>query len=191
MKVTAICGSPRNPSNTKTALNMVLKSAAESGLDTELIALRDYDIRGCTACGACRKTADGTCPGRRDGLNDILPRVYESDALVIGSPVYFGSASAETFAFLQRTGYVARGMDPNPMRGMIGAGVAVARRAGQNFTVAEIEMSFGPLDMTRAGSLYWPVGFGAAPGDLEQDEEATRTFAALGKRVAELVRALR
>jgi len=191
MQLVAVCGSPRKEGNTETALSLVLKAAAGQGLKTELIRLCDLDVLGCTACGGCRKTKNGTCPGRKDGLDAILARVFAADALVVGSPVYFGSATPETLAFLQRMGYVARGMDTNPMAGKPAAGVAVARRAGQNFTLAEIEMCFGPLDMVRAGSTYWPIGFGCGAGEFPDDEEGVATMHRLGENLATLAQALR
>jgi hypothetical protein len=69
--------------------------------------------------------------------------------------------------------------------------VAVARRAGQNMTLAALEFAFGPLDMVRAGSSYWPMAFGRSPGDVTGDEEAMRTLGTLGRNIAELTRKLR
>jgi multimeric flavodoxin WrbA len=190
MKIIAVSGSPREGGNTDTALSLVLRAAAEKGMETELVRLRPFEPLGCTACQACRNTKDGTCPGRPDGLDEVFAKVYDAAALVVGSPVYFGSATPETLAFLQRLGYAARGMKTNPMAGKPAAGVAVARRAGQNFTLAEIEMCFGPLDMIRAGSLYWPIGFGGKQGEVADDDEAVRTFARLGENLARLANAL-
>jgi len=190
MKLIGVCGSPRKEGNTEIALENVLTAAQDQGVETEFVALRDYDVRGCTACLKCRETKDGTCKGREDGLDEVFRKVYKAQGLVVGSPVYFGSATPESLAFLQRLGYVARGMDENPMEGKIGAGVAVARRGGQNFTVAELEMSFGPLKMIRAGSIYWPMGFGAKQGDIRQDEEGMKTMGELGRNMAEMIKKL-
>ena len=190
MKVIAVCGSPRAQGNTEQALSIVLESASNNDMETELVCLRNYDVRGCTACMKCRQTQDGSCPGREDGLDEVFQKVYQADALVVGSPVYFGSATPESLAFLQRMGYVARGMPTNPMAGKIGAGVAVARRGGQNFTLTQLEMSFGPLNMVRAGSIYWPMSFGAAPGEMKNDQEGVKTMQQLGQNMAHLAKAL-
>ena len=187
MKLITVCGSPRPGGNTEIALENVMAGAREQGAEAEFVALRDYEVQGCTACLKCRETKDGTCGGRDDGLDEVFRKVYNAKALVVGSPVYFGSATPESLAFLQRLGYVARGMEENPMAGKIGAGVAVARRGGQNFTVAQLEMSFGPLNMVRAGSIYWPVGFGAKQGDIKHDDEGIKTMKQLGQNVAELM----
>ncbi len=189
MKIIGVCGSPRAGGNTETALRAVLETIEGHDLETELVLLRDYDVLGCLACGACREEP-GACHGRSDGLDPVFARVFTAEGLVIGSPVYFGSATPESMAFLQRLGYVARGMPENPMRGTVAAGVAIARRAGQNFTVAQLELAFGPLEMHRAGSSYWPMGFGGTPGSIAEDAEGMATMRTLGANLARLVWAL-
>jgi multimeric flavodoxin WrbA len=189
MKIIGIDGSPREESNTAICIAAALEAAEAEGVETEQIRLREHDIaRGCTACLACREAGDGRCLGVKDGLNPLLKKVYEADALIAGSPVYFGSATPELMAFLQRMGYVARGMKPYPLSRKIAAGVAVARRAGHNFTLDQIQNVVGPLDMTLAGSSYWAIAFGGAPGSVREDEEGMRTMRRLGENVAWLVK---
>jgi multimeric flavodoxin WrbA len=190
MKIMAICGSPRAGGNTEQALDLVLEAAAEAGLETEHVKLRDYDPRGCTACMACREAQDGKCHGRDDGLNEVFERVWHTNALVVGSPVYFGCASAETCAFLQRLGFTARGQEENLLRGKVGAGVGICRRGGGVFTVNQIEGCFGPLEMVRAGSVYWPMGLALEKGSLTQDAEGVKTMKALGANLAWIARKL-
>jgi multimeric flavodoxin WrbA len=104
MKIMAVNGSPRKIWNTATLLKKALKGAATQGADTELIHLYDLAFTGCTSCFAC-KTRDGKSYGRcpvRDDLKPILKRVEETDALILGSPIYFGNVSGEMRSFLER-----------------------------------------------------------------------------------------
>lgn len=104
MKVIAINGSPRKKWNTSTLLGKALEGAAAQGAETELIHLYDLDYKGCISCFACKTRGGksyGTC-GFKDGLTPVLEKIIEADALIIGSPIYFGSVTGETRSFLER-----------------------------------------------------------------------------------------
>jgi multimeric flavodoxin WrbA len=104
MKVMAVNGSPRKTWNTATLLKKALKGAASRGADTELIHLYDLAFTGCTSCFAC-KIRGGKSYGRcavKDDLKPILKKVAEADALILGSPIYFGDVSGEMRSFMER-----------------------------------------------------------------------------------------
>lgn len=104
MKIIAINGSPRKQWNTATLLTKALEGAAAQGAATELVHLHDLNFKGCASCLAC-KTRGGKSYGvcaLNDDLTPILKRIAEADALVIGSPIYFGSVTGETRSFLER-----------------------------------------------------------------------------------------
>jgi multimeric flavodoxin WrbA len=104
MKVMAINGSPRKTWNTATLLKKALQGAASRGADTELVHLYDLRFTGCTSCFAC-KTRGGRSYGRcavKDDLKLILQRIEAADALLLGSPIYFGNVSGEMHSFIER-----------------------------------------------------------------------------------------
>ena len=104
MQVIGINGSPRKQWNTATLVAKALEGAAAQGAETELVHLYDLDFKGCTSCFAC-KTRGGKSYGRcamKDGLTPVLESIATADALVIGSPVYFGSVTGETRSFMER-----------------------------------------------------------------------------------------
>ena len=105
MKIMAFNGSPRKKKwNTVTLLKSALEGAASVGAETELVQLYDLDFSGCISCFSCKKRsrkADGVC-SVQDDLTDVLERVRKADALIIGSPVYYGCESAATRALLER-----------------------------------------------------------------------------------------
>ncbi len=95
MKVIAVNGSPRKHWNTATLLKAALEGAAGQGADTELIHLYDLDFKGCTSCFAC-KLRGGKSYGKcavRDALTPVLQKAEEADALILGTPVYFGGTT--------------------------------------------------------------------------------------------------
>ncbi|QXE90107.1 flavodoxin family protein [Geomonas subterranea] len=104
MKVIGINGSPRKKWNTAQVLQKALDGAAAQGAETELVHLYEVDFKGCTSCFAC-KLKGGTSYGKcamRDGLTPVLEKIAQADALVLGSPVYFGRVSGEMCSFLER-----------------------------------------------------------------------------------------
>jgi multimeric flavodoxin WrbA len=144
------------------------------GIDTEFIPLRGKRIKTCVACGLCGERKDGKCSIKDDDFNNVFDSMKDADIIVIGSPVYFGSASPETMALLDRAGYVSR-MNGNLMSRKIGGPIVVARRAGHNFTYAQLMYWFMINDMVVPGSSYWNIAFGRAIGEVENDEEGLRT----------------
>ena len=104
MKVLAINGSPRKGWNTEIVLKQALEGAARAGAETELLQLYDEPFKGCVSCFACKAKnvkKKGVCY-HRDALSPILEKAREADVLIIGSPIYFDSVTAQTRAFMER-----------------------------------------------------------------------------------------
>lgn len=104
MKIIAINGSPRKNWNTDTLLKKVLEGAASAGAETEMVYLYDLKFRGCVSCMTC-KLKNGKSLGRcamKDDLTEVLERVHEADAVVLGSPIYFSDVTGEMRSFLER-----------------------------------------------------------------------------------------
>jgi multimeric flavodoxin WrbA len=104
MNVIGINGSPRKKWNTATLVAKALEGAESLGATTELFHLYDLDFKGCISCFAC-KTRGGKSYGKcvlNDDLAPVLEKIAAADALVIGSPIYFGTVTGETRSFLER-----------------------------------------------------------------------------------------
>jgi multimeric flavodoxin WrbA len=104
MKVMAFNGSPRKKWNTATLLKKALEGAASREAETELIHLYDLAYKGCISCFAC-KTLGGKSYGRcavQDDLADVFSKVEETDAIILGSPIYWGTVSGEMKSFMER-----------------------------------------------------------------------------------------
>ncbi|MBD3393345.1 MAG: flavodoxin family protein [Chitinivibrionales bacterium] len=183
MKAVLISGSPRAGGNTETLVTRCADRLRKAGIDAEVVSLRGKTIRGCTACGTCRKTRDLTCSIKTDDFHEVFDAMKSADILVVGSPVYFGSATPETMALLDRAGYVSRG-NGNIFSRKIGGPIAVARRAGQNFTYAQILYWFTINDMIVPGSSYWNIAFGKGPGDVAGDDEGLQTVDRFTENIA-------
>jgi multimeric flavodoxin WrbA len=104
MKVVAFNGSPRKDWNTATLLQHALQGAASQGAETKLVHLYDYNYKGCVSCFSC-KVKNGDSYGRCATGDDLLPflrEAAESAAILVGSPIYFGSITGNTKSFLER-----------------------------------------------------------------------------------------
>jgi multimeric flavodoxin WrbA len=104
MKVIAFNGSPRKKWNTATLLGNALEGAASNGAKTELIHLYDLNYKGCISCFAC-KTLGGKSYGKcavKDDLTSVFKKVEKADAIILGSPIYWGTVSGEMKSFMER-----------------------------------------------------------------------------------------
>ncbi len=187
MKVIGIVGSPRKNGNTEMLTAHVLRAIAEEGLDTELIQLADLDIRPCNACRVCRE--EERCP-IEDDVFPIYLKMKEADGIILASPVYYGSATALIKALMERAGYIAR-QNGDLFSGKVGGPLVVGRRAGQNFTLAQLTFWFQVLGLVVPGSTYWSTAFGKDKGEVPQDEEGMQTAWNFGKNVARVLKRLK
>ncbi len=104
MKIMAFNGSPRKKWNTATLLQKALEGAGSFGAETELIHLYDLEYKGCISCFAC-KTIGGKSYGKcavQDDLTDVFNSIEQADAILLGSPIYFGEISGEMKSFMER-----------------------------------------------------------------------------------------
>ena len=109
MKALFLNGSPRKNWNTYKMLESAMKGASDAGAETELVHLYDMDYKGCISCFACKLKNDrtgGLC-AFKDALTPTLQKAHEADAVIIGTPVYYGYTTAQTRAFLERFMFAA------------------------------------------------------------------------------------
>jgi multimeric flavodoxin WrbA len=183
MHAVAVSGSPRVNSNTELLLRRCLDGLAKHGVTGELVSLRDRTIKGCRACEICRKNKDKRCNTRDDDFHPIFEAMLKADIIVVGSPVYFGSATPELMALLDRAGYVAK-VNGDLLSRKLGGPIAVARRAGHNFTYAQLLFWFMINDMIVPGASYWNVSLARKPGEAAEDREALATVDRFAENLA-------
>lgn len=98
-KIIAFNGSPIRESNTDLLTREVLKGAGDAGLAGEHIYLNDMTITPCQSCG--ESPGDKLC-FFEDDLFPHLQAFADSDLVVVSSPVYFDTVSAQTKLFIDR-----------------------------------------------------------------------------------------
>ena len=135
MKVLMLNGSPKAKGNTAIALNEMRAVFEAEGIEVECVQVGNQAVRGCISCGTCAKK--GACVFD-DVVNELAPKFEAADGLVVGSPVYYGSANATLVAVLDRLFY-SKQFDTTMK---VGAAVAVARRGGLTATFDELNKYF-------------------------------------------------
>ncbi|MCP4566950.1 MAG: flavodoxin family protein [FCB group bacterium] len=97
--VLGLSGSPVISSSTELLVREVLKGAESKGAETDYVYLNELDIMPCQACG--QSPEEEYC-FFHDGMDVIYEKFDRCDAIVVGSPLYFDSVSAQTKLFIDR-----------------------------------------------------------------------------------------
>ena len=99
MKVLGIMGSPRIKGNTDLLLDEALKGAESRGAETEKIIADKLKIGPCREIYACLK--DGNC-AIRDDMDNLYLKILAADAVIIASPIFFYTVSAQLMPLISR-----------------------------------------------------------------------------------------
>ncbi|MDR3223354.1 MAG: flavodoxin family protein [Methanobrevibacter sp.] len=183
-KVILLSGSPRKDSNSMEILDICAKVIEENGVDTEIVSLRGMNVNSCIACNEC--STKGNCV-LKDGLDEIIDKIRDSEGFIPAAPVYFGTARGDIMSALQRIGKVSKGNNKF-LSWMVGGPIAVARRGGQSLTLQEMSMFFPINDMIMVGSDYWNIVFAFGEKTSHADSEGVATIQKFGENVAKLIK---
>ena len=187
MKVIAFNGSARPRGNTAIMLNVALYELKSEGIETEIVSLAGKVILGCRACYKCYETVDGHCVVAGDVVNECIDKMRAADGILLGSPTYFADLTAGMKALIERSGMTARA-NKNMFQRKVGAGVVAVRRGGAIHTFDSLNHFFLISQMVVVGSIYWNIGIGREPGEVEKDEEGIETMKVLGRNMAWLLK---
>ena len=100
-KILIAVGSPRKRGNSSTLAAQVASGARAGGAQVETFYLHGMNIKPCTACDGCRKKAHVDCV-IKDDMRILYPKLRSADAIVIASPIYWFTFSAQTKLFIDR-----------------------------------------------------------------------------------------
>ena len=137
MKVLLLNGSANKNGNTFTALSEIARQLEKNGVESEIMQLGNKPVRGCIACGQCQAKQLGHCVFDDDICNRIVEKLNEADALIVGSPVYYGQPNGAVMAVLQRAFFSGANVQNKPA-----AAVAICRRGGATAAYQTMNMIF-------------------------------------------------
>lgn len=115
MDVVAVVGSPRKGGNTDLLVQQIIKGAEAGGAQVERFFLHDLNLRPCSACEGCRAHTADPCV-IKDDMQVIHEKLRACGGLIIGTPVYWFSPSAQTKIFIDRW-YALGGPEGHDLRG--------------------------------------------------------------------------
>lgn len=183
MKVLLINGSPHVDGVIALALKELSDTLNRCDIETEIIHVGNKNIRGCIACRSCKKT--GKCVFD-DCVNEIAFKLKDADGLVVGAPVYYGSANSTVVSLLTRLFYSIN----YDLSMKVGASVVSARRSGCTATFDELNKFFTISGMPIVSSTYWNNIHGNNKEDGMQDLEGLQVMKNLGKNMAFLIKSI-
>ena len=163
--VLLINGSPKAEGCTFTALSEVADTLEKEGLETKIV----------------QATID------KEEIDRIAEEVVSADALVVGSPVYYASASGLVTYFLDELFNRVSGK----VRLKPAAAVVSCRRGGASATFDQLNKYFTISEMIVVSSSYWNQVHGNTPDEVRKDEEGMQTMRTLGRNMAYTVKAFR
>lgn len=183
MNVLILNGSPRENGNTSIAIREIEKIFQEEKVDFETIRVGSESIRGCVACGFCRK--NGKCVFD-DVVNEFARKFEKADGLIVATPVYYAQPNATLIALLERLFYSSN--FDKTMK--VGASVVCARRGGCSSTFDQLNKFFTISNMPIASSQYWNSIHGLKQGDAEFDEEGKQVMRTLARNMTFLMKSI-
>jgi len=150
LKILEICGSPRT-GNTEWLMRELMRATEKHGGKTELITLKDKNIKICDGCLLCEKTSECQI---KDEMQEIYKKILSADAIVLGSPTYMDAPTSSAMNFIHRM-YPLYGK----IKGKRFASVVVGQVGGQDGIASrgKVEDYFkaiaGIFELDQVGSL--------------------------------------
>lgn len=99
LKVLILSSTPRKGGNSDILCDQFAKGAREAGHQVEKVRLAEKNIGYCHACYACRHHG---CV-QQDDAGAILDQMMAADVIVLATPVYFYTMSAQLKALIDRS----------------------------------------------------------------------------------------
>ena len=183
IKALLVNGSPRADGNTFCALQEIEGQLKKHGIETEIYQIGTKPVRMCINCGGCRRNGGKGCIFDDDPCNELARKIAEADALVVGTPVYYGQPNGGILAVMQRLFFSSGHVVQNKPA----AAVAICRRGGATATLQTMNMMFEMMNMPVVTSQYWNIAYGAGKGEAKLDKEGMQTMRTLGNNMAWLL----
>ena len=126
----------------------------------------------------------GRCTFDDDVCNRIVEKLDGADALIVGTPVYYGQPNGAVLAVMQRVFFSASSKVENKPA----ASVAICRRGGATAAFQTMNMMFEMMNMPLVTSQYWNIAYGREPGQAALDTEGMQTMRTLADNMAWLLK---
>ena len=182
-KVLLVNGSPRTDGNTFCCLKEIEATLQKHGVESEIVQIGRKPVRMCINCGGCHQEDAKGCVFDDDMCAVITEKMATADALIVGTPVYYGQPNGGILSLMQRLFYSSGHLVQNKPA----AALAICRRGGATATLQTMNMMFEMMNMPVVTSQYWNIAYGAGKGEAKMDKEGMQTMRTLGNNMAWLL----
>ncbi len=185
-KILIFVGSPRKEGNSAILARQVEAGAKSGGAEVESFFLQDMNIKTCTACEGCRDKIETDCI-IDDDMKILLPKIRGADALVIASPIYWFTVSAQTKLFMDRW-YALGSADGYALTGKK-VGIVLTYADADPFTSGAVNAlrtfqdAFHYVEAEIVGMVY---GSAWEAGEIKKNPALLEKAFELGKQLASL-----
>lgn len=188
MKIVAFNGSPRPAGNTEVLLAEALKPLRETGHEVRVFNLNSLAFKPCQDCGGCTKT--GICI-HDDAMTDIYAAIRDADRIILASPIFFYSLSAQAKAMVDRCQafwcekYLLKKIiptGPHGRKGLLLLAGGMKKEDGRNCADAVAKGFFRTCSVPEHETLFF--GGIDAKGDVQKHPTALKEAYEAGKRLA-------
>ena len=100
-RVLILEGSPRRNGNSAILSEEFARGAEEARCSVESVQIARKKISGCLGCNACYCNG-GACI-QKDAMTELREKMLAADVIVLASPIYFYSMTAQMKAVIDRT----------------------------------------------------------------------------------------
>lgn len=183
MKVIALNGSPRLIGNTSNILHEVADELEKEGIETEQVQVYSFDFELCNDCRSCEIRGDGRCILEDDPLNDIVDAMRAADGIILASPCYYGSCTAQMKIFLERAGMILEKGDKGLKR-KVGGAIVVNAHDGGSMVYGELVSWMLRNQMVVCGGTPAPVVSALNSPQYQDDKEGMNGVISLAKEMA-------
>ncbi|MBQ2632605.1 MAG: flavodoxin family protein [Kiritimatiellae bacterium] len=190
MKVLMLNGSFNPDGSTSAGLEIMAKTFAEEGVETEIVTVGAKPIADCIACSKCAELK--RCVFANDAVNDFAEKAKTSDGFVFGSPVYYAHPSGRIQSFLDRLFFSTMNADRYAsLRHKPCASIVVARRAGTSASFDVLNKYATISQMIVVGSTYWNEFHALTKEDVPEDPEGLQTLQNLARNMVYVMKCLK
>ena len=182
-KVLLVNGSPRTDGNTFCCLKEIEATLQKHGVESEIVQIGRKPVRMCINCGGCHQEDAKGCVFDDDMCAVIPEKMATADALIVGTPVYYGQPNGGILSLMQRLFYSSGHLVQNKPA----AALAICRRGGATATLQTMNMMFEMMNMPVVTSQYWNIAYGAGKGEVKLDTEGMQTMRTLATNMAFLL----
>jgi multimeric flavodoxin WrbA len=181
-KILILKGSPREKGNSAALADRAASGALEAGAEVESVYLHGMDIRPCDGCDLCKE--NGEICVIEDDMQSLYPKLQVMDALLIASPIYWFTYSAQLKLCIDRWyglwNYNRDLFKDKPIGILLTYGDTDPYTSGAINAINTFETMFRFLHAPILGMVY---GSASDPGDAEKQPTLMEQAYQLGQRL--------